>query len=75
MPVNKSNRNHRPDIPRKTIYRLSIYMRCLQRLLDNGIRTVSSDALAGAAGVKSPHLRKDLTYFGHFVPRGLGYAV
>ena len=43
MPINKSNRNHRPDIPRKTIYRLSIYMRCLQRLLDNGIRTVSSD--------------------------------
>ena len=75
MPVNKSNRNHRPDIPRKTIYRLSIYMRCLQRLLDNGIRTVSSDALAGAAGVKSPQLRKDLTYFGQFGTRGLGYDV
>jgi len=50
-------------------------MRCLQRLLDNGIRTVSSDALAGAAGVKSPQLRKDLTYFGQFGTRGLGYDV
>ena len=75
MPKNKTNRNHRPEIPRKTIYRLSIYMRCLQRLLDNGIRTVSSDALAGAAGVKSPQLRKDLTYFGQFGTRGLGYDV
>lgn len=65
----------RPEIPRKTIYRLSIYLRCLQRLKSNGIRTVSSDALAKAAGVKSTQLRKDLTYFGQFGIRGLGYDV
>jgi len=41
----------RPQIPRKTIYRLSIYLRCLARLRDNAIRTVSSDALARVAGV------------------------
>ena len=57
------------------MYRLSIYSRCLQRLLENGIKTVSSEALAGAAGVKSPQLRKDLTYFGQFGTRGLGYDV
>ena len=66
---------NRIDIPRKSIYRLSIYQRCLQRLKDNGVDTVSSDALAKAAGVKSTQLRKDLTYFGQFGTRGLGYNV
>ncbi len=75
MPTKKKSRNQRPEIPRKTVYRLSIYTRCLQRLRANGIKTVSSEALAGAAGVKSPQLRKDLTYFGQFGTRGLGYDV
>jgi redox-sensing transcriptional repressor len=68
-------KNSRTEIPRKAIYRLSLYLRCLQRLKQNGIRTVSSEALAGAAGVKSTQLRKDLTYFGQFGTRGLGYDV
>ena len=63
------------EIPRKTVYRLSIYQRCLNRLKDNHIETVSSEALAKAAGVKSTQLRKDLTYFGQFGTRGLGYNV
>ncbi len=63
------------DIPRKTIYRLSIYQRCLQMLRGNGIETVSSEALAKAAGVKSSQLRKDLACFGNFGTRGLGYNV
>jgi len=65
----------RPEIPRKTVYRLSIYLRCLQRLRANTIRTVSSEALAKVAGVKPTQLRKDLTYFGQFGTRGLGYDV
>jgi redox-sensing transcriptional repressor len=65
----------RPEIPRKTIYRLSIYLRCLARLRENGIGTVSSEALAKAAGVKSTQLRKDLACFGTFGTRGLGYDV
>lgn len=68
-------KNGRPEIPRKTIYRLSIYLRCLARLHENGISTVSSDMLAKAAGVKSTQLRKDLAYFGTFGTRGLGYDV
>ncbi|MBL9114800.1 MAG: redox-sensing transcriptional repressor Rex [Verrucomicrobiaceae bacterium] len=66
---------HRVDIPRKSIYRLSIYQRCLQRLKENDVDTVSSEALAKAAGVKSTQLRKDLAYFGQFGTRGLGYNV
>ena len=63
------------DIPRKTVYRLSLYQRGLQRLVSNQVATVSSEALAKAAGVKSTQLRKDLTYFGQFGTRGLGYDV
>ncbi|MEM9481383.1 MAG: redox-sensing transcriptional repressor Rex [Verrucomicrobiota bacterium] len=63
------------QIPRKTIYRLSIYLRCLQKLSENDMDTVSSGALSKAAGVKSTQLRKDLAYFGQFGTRGLGYNV
>ena len=62
-------------IPRKTVYRLSLYYRALQRLRANKVETVSSAALAKAAGVKPTQLRKDLTYFGQFGTRGLGYSV
>jgi redox-sensing transcriptional repressor len=62
-------------IPRKSIFRLSIYQRCLERLRQNGMETVSSEILAKAAGVKPTQLRKDLTYFGQFGTRGLGYNV
>ena len=64
-----------PEIPRKTVYRLSVYLRCLARLKDNKIQTVSSETLAKVAGVKPTQLRKDLTYFGQFGTRGLGYDV
>jgi redox-sensing transcriptional repressor len=64
-----------PSPPRKAIYRLSIYLRCLQKLRENRVDTVSSAALAKAAGVKSTQLRKDLTYFGQLGTRGLGYNV
>ena len=63
------------DIPRKSIYRLAIYQRCLERLKENGLDTVSSNSLAKAAGVKSAQLRKDLAHFGQFGTRGLGYSV
>ncbi|HEY2423203.1 MAG TPA: redox-sensing transcriptional repressor Rex, partial [Chthoniobacterales bacterium] len=53
----------------------SLYYRVLERLNQNRIETVSSDALAKAAGVKPTQLRKDLTYFGQFGTRGLGYKV
>lgn len=62
-------------IPRKTVYRLSLYYRALQRLKANEVETVASAALAKAAGVKPTQLRKDLAYFGQFGTRGLGYSV
>ncbi len=63
------------EIPRKAVYRLSLYYRALARLQANGVDTVSSEALSKAAGVKSTQLRKDLAYFGQLGTRGLGYSV
>jgi redox-sensing transcriptional repressor len=57
------------------VYRLSVYLRCLLRLKEKEIETVSSEALAKVAGVKPTQLRKDLAYFGQFGTRGLGYEV
>ena len=66
---------NRGTIPRKTVYRLSLYYRILQRLRSNKMDTVSSAALAKVSGVKPTQLRKDLAYLGHFGTRGLGYNV
>ena len=63
------------DIPRKTVYRLSLYQRSLLKLREQGVETVSSEDLAAAAGVKSTQLRKDLGHVGQFGTRGLGYNV
>jgi redox-sensing transcriptional repressor len=73
--VGDLKKNLRPEIPRKAVYRLSVYFRAVQRLKNNGVKTVASEALAKAAGVKPTQLRKDLTYFGQFGTRGLGYDV
>lgn len=65
----------RLEIPQKSIYRISLYARCLERLHENGHEMVSSSALAAAAGVKPSQLRRDLAYFGTFGTRGRGYPV
>lgn len=63
------------SIPRKTIYRLSVYHHCLGQLTPDAGGRISSDALARVAGVKPTQLRKDLAHFGHLGKRGLGYEV
>lgn len=63
------------EIPQKSIYRISLYARCLERLHENGHEMVSSSALAAAAGVNPSQLRRDLAYFGTFGTRGRGYPV
>lgn len=60
------------QLPRKTVYRLSLYSRCLERTTT---KTISSESLAQIAGVKPTQLRKDLAYCGHAGKRGLGYDV
>lgn len=62
-------------IPEATIARLPVYLRALTRLADEGTLTISSGALAEAAGVNSAQLRKDLSYLGSYGTRGVGYDV
>jgi len=56
-----------------TIRRLSKYYRSLEFLIDKGTDTVSSDQLAEMDGITSAQVRKDLSFFGTFGKRGLGY--
>lgn len=58
-----------------TIRRLSSYYRSLLDLEQNDISTVPSARLADLCGVTSAQVRKDLSYFGNFGTRGLGYQV
>ncbi len=68
-------------IPEATVARLPLYLRALQQLralralpgTEGG--TVSSDALAEAAGVNSAKVRKDLSQLGSYGTRGVGYDV
>ena len=63
------------DIPEATVARLPVYLRALNTLSDEAIRTCSSEDLASAAGVNSAKLRKDLSYLGSYGTRGVGYDV
>ena len=58
-----------------TVRRLSNYYRILLDLEKRGIATVSSQRLADLGGITSAQVRKDLSYFGNFGTRGLGYSV
>ena len=57
------------------VRRLSIYLRFLEEFESRGLTTVSSDELAKRGGTTSAQVRKDLSLFGSFGKRGLGYSV
>ena len=63
------------DVPEATVARLPVYLRALHALAEQGRTTVSSEALAEAAGVGSAKLRKDLSHLGSYGTRGVGYDV
>lgn len=58
-----------------TVRRLSLYLRFLEEFEHGGQLTVSSDELARRGGTTSAQVRKDLSSFGSFGKRGLGYSV
>jgi len=58
-----------------TIRRLSQYLRVLEEMAGTGVETVASGALAARSGTTAAQVRKDLSTFGSFGKRGLGYAV
>jgi redox-sensing transcriptional repressor len=58
-----------------TIKRLSRYYRSLKRAEGHGITTMSSEELARRIHLTAAQVRKDLSFFGAFGRRGLGYNV
>lgn len=62
-------------ISESTIARLSRYSRFLNQLDRENHETVSSKQLAEHEGLTPAQVRKDLSFFGSFGTRGLGYPV
>jgi len=62
-------------VPEESVKRLSLYLRNLNYLAQEGIEIVSSDELAQDIYVSAAQVRKDLSYFGDFGRRGVGYNV
>ena len=62
-------------IAESTVRRLSLYLRFLEEFDARGQSTVSSGELARSGGTTSAQVRKDLSFFGSFGKRGLGYSV
>ena len=58
-----------------TVRRLSLYLRFLEEFEARGLSTISSEELAARGGTTSAQVRKDLSFFGSFGKRGLGYSV
>jgi len=62
-------------IAESTVRRLSRYLRFLEEYRRKGLETISSGDLASLGGTTSAQVRKDLSFFGSFGTRGLGYSV
>jgi redox-sensing transcriptional repressor len=62
-------------IAESTVRRLSIYLRFLEESASRGLTTISSVELARRGGTTSAQVRKDLSFFGSFGKRGMGYAI
>ncbi|WP_153397266.1 redox-sensing transcriptional repressor Rex [Ornithinicoccus halotolerans] len=65
----------RRGVPEATVGRLPGYLRALGQAAERGTPSISSEELAGLAGVRSTQLRKDLSHLGSYGVRGVGYDV
>jgi redox-sensing transcriptional repressor len=62
-------------VSESTVRRLSLYYRSLSGFEREGYKTVSSKDLAEEGKLTPAQVRKDLSFFGNFGTRGLGYPV
>ncbi len=62
-------------VPSAAISRLVTYLRILEDLEAAGVNRTSSEQLAEEAQVTAFQVRKDLSYFGSYGTRGVGYTV
>lgn len=63
------------QIPYSTIVRLTHYLRVVEKLDDLGVSNISSAELSEETKINSFLVRKDLSYFGEFGTRGVGYDI
>ena len=63
------------QVSEQTTNRLSLYLRFLNELEANDVRTVSSQVLAAEFDLNAALIRKDLSHFGDLGVRGVGYVV
>jgi len=62
-------------IPDIIITRLPVYLRALQRMADNGLKTTSSQELGERVRISAAQIRKDISQFGEFGKQGTGYSI
>jgi len=62
-------------ISSETIKRLTIYLRSLEKLYNKGERIISSLNIERTLNIPSTQFRKDLSFFGEFGKRGVGYDI
>ncbi len=62
-------------IPNIIITRLPVYLRALQRMEDNGLKTTSSQEMGDRVGISAAQIRKDISQFGEFGKQGTGYSI
>jgi len=63
------------QIPYSTISRLTQYLRVVEKLDELGVSNISSAELSEETKINSFLVRKDLSYFGEFGTRGVGYEI
>jgi redox-sensing transcriptional repressor len=62
-------------IPDIVVGRLPIYLRALQRMLEENRQVTSSQELGERLGISAAQIRKDLSQFGEFGKQGTGYSI
>jgi redox-sensing transcriptional repressor len=62
-------------IPDIVVGRLPIYLRALERMLEENRRVTSSQELGERLGISAAQIRKDLSQFGEFGKQGTGYSI
>ncbi|HBX68468.1 MAG TPA: redox-sensing transcriptional repressor Rex [Chloroflexi bacterium] len=63
------------EIPDIVIGRLPLYLRALQRMVQEGRLVTSSQELGEILGISAAQIRKDLSQFGEFGKQGTGYNI
>lgn len=73
--MSRTTGHDRRSVPDVTVPRLALYLRKLRELRARGVERISSQELAEEVDLNAAQIRKDLSYFGEFGVRGVGYNV